>query len=56
MVFVENLVRLAAWVPRAFGRYALAPIQNGLIQFYAAATALSVAGILFVYLFLLGGL
>jgi NADH-quinone oxidoreductase subunit L len=56
VVFVENLVRLAAWIPRAFGRYALAPIQNGLIQFYAAATALGVAGILFVYLFLLSGL
>ncbi len=56
VVFVENLVRVGAWIPRAFGRYALAPIQNGLIQFYAAATALGVAGILFVYLFLLGGL
>ena len=55
VVIVENLVRLAAWFPRAFGRYGLAPIQNGLIQFYAAATALGVAGLLFVYLVLLGG-
>ncbi len=52
-VVVDNLVRLAAWVPRTFGRYALAPIQNGLVQFYAAATALGVAGLLFVYLFVL---
>jgi NADH-quinone oxidoreductase subunit L len=54
-VIVEGLVRAAAEIPRAFGRYALAPIQNGLIQFYAAATALGVAGLLFVYLFVLGG-
>ena len=53
VVVVDNLVRLAAWIPRAFGRYALAPIQNGLVQFYAAVTALGVAGLLFIYVFVL---
>jgi NADH-quinone oxidoreductase subunit L len=32
-----------AWLPRLLGRYVLAPLQNGLIQFYAAATALGMA-------------
>jgi NADH-quinone oxidoreductase subunit L len=50
VVFVENLVRLAAWIPRAFGRYALGPFQNGLIQFYAGATALGVAAVLFFFI------
>jgi NADH-quinone oxidoreductase subunit L len=45
------LVRGTAWLPRLFGRYVLAPIQNGLLQFYAAATALAVA-CLFVYILL----
>ena len=30
----------------SFGRELLAPFQNGLIQFYAAVTALGVAGLL----------
>ena len=49
---VDNFVRLAAWIPRAFGRYVLAPFQNGLIQFYAGVTALGVAGLLFVFILL----
>jgi proton-translocating NADH-quinone oxidoreductase chain L len=50
VVVVENLVQLAAWIPRAFGRYALGPFQNGLIQFYAGATALGVAVLLFFFI------
>lgn len=46
---VDGLVRGTAWLPRLVGRYALAPMQNGLIQFYVAATALLLA-ILFVFL------
>ncbi len=45
------LVRGTAWLPRLFGRYVLAPIQNGLLQYYAAVTALAVA-CLFVYFLL----
>ncbi len=52
IVVVENLVRLAGWLPRVFGKSLLAPFQNGLIQYYAAVTALSVAGLLFVFLWL----
>jgi len=41
---VDNLiVRGAAWLPRYVARDWLAPFQNGLIQFYAAVAALSVA-------------
>ena len=47
---VDGLVRGIAWVPRLFGRDVLAPFQNGLIQFYAAATALSVAVLLMIFL------
>jgi NADH-quinone oxidoreductase subunit L len=52
IVVVDNLVRLGAFIPRAFGRYVLGPFQNGLIQYYAAVTALSVAGLLFVFLWI----
>jgi NADH-quinone oxidoreductase subunit L len=48
---VDGLVRLAAWVPRIVGREMLAPFQNGLIQFYAAVTALGVAGLLWILIF-----
>ena len=40
---VDGLVRFASWVPRLVGREVLGPFQNGLIQFYAAVTALGVA-------------
>jgi NADH-quinone oxidoreductase subunit L len=50
--FVDNLiVRGTAWLPRTIGRNLLAPFQNGLIQFYAAVTAASVALLLLVLLF-----
>ena len=49
---VDGLVRLTAWVPRFLGREALAPLQNGLLQFYAATTALGVALLLWLLLFL----
>jgi NADH-quinone oxidoreductase subunit L len=47
-----GLVRGTAWVPRLIGRNVLAPLQNGLIQFYAAVTALGVAGLLWILLLL----
>ncbi len=46
--FVDGLVRLTAWIPRLVGRDLLAPFQNGLIQFYAAVTALGLALLLLV--------
>lgn len=50
LYLVDGLVRLAAWVPRFVGREVLAPFQNGLIQFYAAVTALGVVGLLWLLL------
>jgi NADH-quinone oxidoreductase subunit L len=47
---VDGLVRMTAWVPRIVGRELLGPFQNGLIQFYAAVTALGVAGLLWILL------
>jgi NADH-quinone oxidoreductase subunit L len=47
---VDNLVLLTAWVPRLFGRELLGPFQNGLVQYYAALTALGVAGLLWILL------
>jgi NADH-quinone oxidoreductase subunit L len=49
---VHGLVIFTSRVPRFFGRRALAPLQNGLIQSYAAVTALGVAGLLW-YLLLM---
>jgi NADH-quinone oxidoreductase subunit L len=48
---VDGLVRLTAWIPRAVGSELLAPFQNGLVQFYASATALGVAALLLYLLF-----
>jgi len=45
---VDGLVRLTAWLPRFVGREALSPLQNGLVQFYAASTALGVALLLWI--------
>ena len=39
---IDGLVRLVAWFPRFVGREALSPLQNGLVQFYAASTAAGV--------------
>jgi NADH-quinone oxidoreductase subunit L len=50
LYLVDGLVRLTAWVPRIVGRELLGPFQNGLIQFYAAVTALGVAGLLWLLL------
>ncbi len=47
---VHGLVVGTAWVPRIFGREVLAPFQNGLIQFYAAVSALGVAVLLWILL------
>jgi NADH-quinone oxidoreductase subunit L len=48
---VDGLVRLAAWIPRFVGRELLSPFQNGLVQFYASATALGLAALLVYLLF-----
>jgi NADH-quinone oxidoreductase subunit L len=48
---IDGLVELFAWLPRVVGRNVLAPLQNGLIQFYAAVTAFSVALLLLILLF-----
>ncbi len=47
---VDGLVRLIAKLPRALSRSALAPYQNGLIQFYAAAGVLGLAALLAILL------
>ncbi len=49
--FVERTIVGIATAPRAIGRNALAVYQNGLIQFYAAASAVSVAILLLLLLF-----
>ena len=46
MYLVDRLVVGHRLVPRLVGRDTLAPFQNGLIQFYAAASALGVAVLL----------
>jgi NADH-quinone oxidoreductase subunit L len=40
---VDGLVRLVGWLPKFIGRDLLRPIQNGLMQYYAAVTAIGVA-------------
>jgi len=47
---VDRLVIGVAKLPRFFGRELLARYQNGLIQFYAAASALSIAVLLLILL------
>jgi NADH-quinone oxidoreductase subunit L len=49
---VDRLVTGVALVPRAFARARLSLYQNGLIQFYAAASAMSVAVLLLILLIL----
>jgi NADH-quinone oxidoreductase subunit L len=49
---VDRLVIGVAKLPRSFGRDVLARSQNGLVQFYAAASALSVAVLLLILLLL----
>jgi NADH-quinone oxidoreductase subunit L len=48
---VSNLVQGVAGLPRVVGRYLLGPRQNGLIQYYAAITALGVGLALLVLFF-----
>ncbi len=48
---IDGLVQGVSWVPRLVGRYLLGPIQNGLVQYYAAVTALSVGALLLALLF-----
>ncbi len=50
MYLVDGLVRFVSWVPRLVGREVLGPFQNGLVQFYAAVTALGVVGLLWILL------
>jgi NADH-quinone oxidoreductase subunit L len=47
---VDRLIIGVAKLPRLFGRRVLARYQNGLVQFYAAASALSIAMILLFFL------
>ena len=49
---VDGIVQGISWVPRLVGKSVLGPIQNGLIQYYAAVTALSVGALLLALLFL----
>ena len=49
---VDGLVQVVAWVPQTVGRQVFGRIQNGLVQYYAAVTALSV-GVLFLALLFL---
>ena len=49
---VDRLVIGVAKLPRLFGRDVLARYQNGLIQFYAAVSALSVAVLLLILVLL----
>ncbi len=49
---IDGIVNGVSWVPRLVGRHLLGPIQNGLIQYYAAVTALSVGALLLALLFL----
>ncbi len=45
---VNRLVSRVARLPRIFGRSTLAPYQNGLVQFYAAVSGLTVAVLLLI--------
>ena len=49
---VDGIVQGVSWIPRLVGRRVLGPIQNGLIQYYAAVTAVSVGVLLLALLFL----
>jgi len=49
---VDGIVQGVSWIPRLVGKSILGPIQNGLIQYYAAVTALSVGVLLLALLFL----
>ena len=49
---VHRLVVGVAYLPRVIGRARLAPLQNGLIQFYAVVSAFSVAALLLILLLL----
>jgi NADH-quinone oxidoreductase subunit L len=48
---VSRLVVFIAWVPQFVGKTVLGPRQNGLVQYYAAGTALGVALLLLFLLF-----
>ncbi|WP_435005854.1 NADH-quinone oxidoreductase subunit L [Tundrisphaera lichenicola] len=50
---VDGIVQGISWIPRLVGKQLLGPIQNGLIQYYAAVTALSVGVLLLALLFLI---
>ena len=47
---MDRLVIVIAKLPRKVGKDLLAGYQNGLIQFYAAVSALGVAVLLFILL------
>jgi proton-translocating NADH-quinone oxidoreductase chain L len=47
---VDRLVLGVAFLPRIISRTRLAPLQNGLIQFYAVVSAVSIAALLFIFM------
>ena len=49
---VDGLVQFVAYVPQSLGKHVFARIQNGLVQYYAAVTALSVTVLLLALMFL----
>ena len=49
---IDGLVQFVAWVPQTLGLQVFARIQNGLVQYYAAVTALSVGVLLLALMFL----
>jgi NADH-quinone oxidoreductase subunit L len=48
---IDGVVKLVAWIPQLVGRDFLAPLQNGLLQFYAGASAVGVVLVLVFLLF-----
>ena len=49
---VDGLVQFVAIIPQSLGKHGFARIQNGLVQYYAAVTALSVTVLLLALMFL----
>ena len=49
---IDGLVQFIAYIPQGLGKHGFARIQNGLVQYYAAVTALSVTVLLLALMFL----
>ncbi|WP_152050611.1 NADH-quinone oxidoreductase subunit L [Tautonia marina] len=48
---IDGLVKFVAFVPRLIGQDALRPLQNGLVQSYAIVTAMGIAALLILLMF-----